>query len=364
MIIPLPGNVTTGHVTGKFFAVDDGLNSEAMRDLTVTFTPSVAQLIDALDTTVFMTTPVVCSIDVNGNLCGPSGVAGVDLIATDCARLSPTEWTYLVSFMLVQTLVFVPFSIAVATGSNVDLSSVIPQPMSSGTVVMWNPTESAAAIVIERSAVATLINKTLATGTVAVTQTPSDNTTKVATTAFVKAAADTKQPLDAELTVLAGLTPTTGNMILSAAGAWTSATPATVKTALALNNVDNTSDAYDHAITATLTNKRITPRIGTVANSATPTPAGDSNDQFNVTALAQAAVVQAPTGTPTDGQELFIRIKGDATPRALTWAAIYTASGVNALLTTTVANKTHMIRFRYDSAAVHWVCVYVDATGY
>ena len=43
------------------------------------------------------------------------------------------------------------------------------------------------------------------------------------------------QPVDADLTTLAGLTATTGNMILSASSAWTSATPATVKTALALD---------------------------------------------------------------------------------------------------------------------------------
>lgn len=42
------------------------------------------------------------------------------------------------------------------------------------------------------------------------------------------------QPLDADLTTLAGLTPTTDNMIQSVAGAWASRTPAQVRTALAL----------------------------------------------------------------------------------------------------------------------------------
>lgn len=42
------------------------------------------------------------------------------------------------------------------------------------------------------------------------------------------------QPLDGDLTVIAGLTPTTDNMIQSVAGAWASRTPTQVKTALAL----------------------------------------------------------------------------------------------------------------------------------
>jgi hypothetical protein len=50
------------------------------------------------------------------------------------------------------------------------------------------------------------------------------------------------QPLDSDLTTIAGLTATTGNMILAAGSAWSSANPVTVKTALALQNVDNTSD--------------------------------------------------------------------------------------------------------------------------
>lgn len=51
-----------------------------------------------------------------------------------------------------------------------------------------------------------------------------------------------KQPLDGDLTTIAGLTATTDNFIVSVASAWASRTPSQVKTTLALNNVDNTSD--------------------------------------------------------------------------------------------------------------------------
>lgn len=103
----------------------------------------------------------------------------------------------------------------------------------------------------------------------------------------------------------------------------------------------------------TLTNKRITPRIGTVADAATITPTGDDSDQYNVTALAQAATIAAPSGTPTNGQKLILRIKDNGTARALTWNAIYRAIGIE-LPTTTVLSKTLYLGFVYNSADSKW----------
>ncbi|HLA53229.1 MAG TPA: hypothetical protein VK618_07985, partial [Flavitalea sp.] len=70
-------------------------------------------------------------------------------------------------------------------------------------------------------------------------------------------------------------------------------------------NVKATLKTYFDSLTTTFTNKRITQRIGTTASSATPTPDGDANDQYNVTALAATATFGAPPGTPTDGQSLI-----------------------------------------------------------
>lgn len=103
----------------------------------------------------------------------------------------------------------------------------------------------------------------------------------------------------------------------------------------------------------TLTNKRIDPRVGTTATSATPTPVGDSNDLYAVTALAAAAELQAPSGTPVNGQGILIRIKDDGTPRALTYNAIYRAIGVT-LPTTTAASKTIYLGCVYNSADSKW----------
>jgi hypothetical protein len=114
----------------------------------------------------------------------------------------------------------------------------------------------------------------------------------------------------------------------------------------------------------TLTAKRITPRIGTTASTATPSIDCGLYDQYNITALAIAVTGVTITGTPTDGQKLMIRIKDNATSRAITWGASFSASGVAPLLTTTVASKTHLCSFLYDSVAVKWIAVATDDVGY
>lgn len=103
----------------------------------------------------------------------------------------------------------------------------------------------------------------------------------------------------------------------------------------------------------TLTNKRITQRVGTTADAATITPVGDSNDMYTVTALAQATTIAAPSGTPTNGQKLIIRLLDNGTGRALTWNSIYVVIGVT-LPTTTVASKYHYIGCIYNSASSKW----------
>lgn len=69
-----------------------------------------------------------------------------------------------------------------------------------------------------------------------------------------------KQPLDADLTAIAGLAPANDDLIQRKSGAWTNRTPAQLKTDLSLaktdvglGNVDNTSDANKPISTATQT---------------------------------------------------------------------------------------------------------------
>jgi hypothetical protein len=116
--------------------------------------------------------------------------------------------------------------------------------------------------------------------------------------------------------------------------------------------------------TQTLTNKAVTRRVNSTASSSTPTPNADTTDQYEVTALAANATFGAPTGTPVDGQRLFIRIKDNGTARTIAWNAAYGSSGVASLISTTIINKTHMLGFIYDSAAALWVCMAADSAGY
>lgn len=148
--------------------------------------------------------------------------------------------------------------------------------------------------------------------------------------------------LDVNGTVAATSVSVNGNTLSASAGTATLTLPTSTDTIVA------------RATTDTLTNKRITPRIGTVTSSATITPTSNTSDQYNVTALATAASIAAPSGTPTDGQRLILRIKDNGTARALTWdTATYRVIG-QVLPTTTVASKTTYVGCIYNAADAKW----------
>jgi hypothetical protein len=113
----------------------------------------------------------------------------------------------------------------------------------------------------------------------------------------------------------------------------------TTKTILALQNVDNTSDATKNSATATLTNKRITKRVQAVTSAGTVTASLDNDDMVVITAQAAGLTLANPTGTGTQGQSLVYRIKDNGTARTIGYGANFRAIGVT-LPTTTVINKT------------------------
>jgi hypothetical protein len=78
---------------------------------------------------------------------------------------------------------------------------------------------------------------------------------------------------------------------------------------------------------------------------------------YTVTALAEAATFGAPTGTPTNGQGLIIRIKDNGTARALSFNAIYRFSSDLSAPTTTIISKTIYLGFIYNTADTKWDCV-------
>jgi hypothetical protein len=108
--------------------------------------------------------------------------------------------------------------------------------------------------------------------------------------------------------------------------------------------------------TQTLTNKRVTPRVVSITSATTITPTSDTADQYQITALAANAAFAIPSGTPTDGQKLTIRIKDNGSARTLTWTT--TAGGYRVigtvLPTATVSSKIIYVGCVYNSADAFW----------
>jgi hypothetical protein len=114
--------------------------------------------------------------------------------------------------------------------------------------------------------------------------------------------------------------------------------------------------------TNTLTNKRITKRTGTTTSSATPTINTDNVDEYYIT--AQAADITSFTtnlsGTPTEGQTLFVAITGTAA-RAITWGASF-ENGPVALPTTTVTTTRLDVLLKWNTVTSKWRCMASGST--
>ncbi len=104
-------------------------------------------------------------------------------------------------------------------------------------------------------------------------------------------------------------------------------------------------DADDVSDTST-TNKFVTDaqkaklnRIGNVNSQATATvltPAIDTVEIEDITALASDLTINAPTATLTDGLKLIVRILDDGTSRNLTWDSFYREIDVTLPAATTI----------------------------
>ena len=106
---------------------------------------------------------------------------------------------------------------------------------------------------------------------------------------------------------------------------------------------------------------KVVPRTQTIASGTPIVPTGDTADIYTVTALATAATINAPSGTPVNGQKLILRLKDNGTARALTWttsSGAYRAVGTT-LPTTTVLSKVTYIGCVYNSQDTFWDVVAV-----
>ena len=103
---------------------------------------------------------------------------------------------------------------------------------------------------------------------------------------------------------------------------------------------------------------RFVPRVLTsTANSATPTLNTDLYDMMVITGQSTAitSFTTNLTGTPSNGQRLWIAITG-TTAIAITWGASFEAS-TTALPTTTVTTARLDIFFVWNAATSKWRCL-------
>lgn len=139
-----------------------------------------------------------------------------------------------------------------------------------------------------------------------------------------------KQPIDADLTAIAALSPSNDDIIQRKSGAWTNRTPAQVKTDLALTksdvglaNVDNTSDANKPVSSATQTaldgkvdESTLTTKgdlyVATAASTPARLPVGSDNQVLTADSTQASGVKWAAAGGSSD-KTVQIKLMDDAT---------------------------------------------------
>jgi hypothetical protein len=163
------------------------------------------------------------------------------------------------------------------------------------------------------------------------------------------------QAWDTNLDQIAALSPTADNFIVGNGSSWTLETPSQSRTSLGLGTIATQASDSVSITGGTVTGTRITPRVSTTASSATPSINTDNVDVYGITALTVNITGFTMSGTPTNGQKLWIYIVGTAA-RSITWGASFEASTI-ALPTTTVSTNRLDVGFVWNSVSSKWRCV-------
>lgn len=135
-------------------------------------------------------------------------------------------------------------------------------------------------------------------------------------------------------------------------------TPGTTKAMLALNLVDNTSDATKNAAVRTETNGIYVPRLLDATDASPITVDCSLYDLVRIDELSQATTFNAPSVcTPHEGQKLTFMVHSTVA-RALTF--VTTTGGFSngfgiALPSTTYADTWHIYGYTWNSILARWV---------
>jgi hypothetical protein len=238
--------------------------------------------------------------------------------------------------------------ITLSTGQEINVGEVVaPDLAEKIKVISTMSTNGAVAILDEGTSITSGVKKINFVGaTVTATNSGDDVTVNVsAGTGTVTSVAAT---VPAFLSVAGSPITTSGTLAITLSGtALPIANGGTGATTLAGASIAT------YTGTETLTNKRIDPRVTSAASASTLTPDISASDVYAYTALAAGLTINAPTGTPVDGDKLIFRLLDNGTSRALTWNATYTVIGVT-LPTATTISKTTYVGCIYNANNTRW----------
>jgi len=238
--------------------------------------------------------------------------------------------------------------ITLSTGQELNVGEVVPADIAEKIrVVTTMSTNGSVAILDEGTSITSGVKKINFVGA-SVTATNSGDDVTVNVSAGTGTVTSVAATVPSFLSVTGSPITTSGTLAITLSGtALPIANGGTGATTLAGASIATYSG------TETLTNKRIDPRVTSAASASSLTPDISASDVYAYTALAAGLTINAPNGTPLDGDKLIFRLLDNGTSRALTWNATYTVIGVT-LPTATTISKTTYVGCIYNANNTRW----------